>query len=44
MTYYNNSYPNPLENRVKQLETDKLELSKAIEELNSCYQQKIELL
>jgi prefoldin subunit 5 len=33
-----------LQARVKELESDKAELQVAIEELNSCYQEKIRLL
>lgn len=44
MNYHNNYMPNPLEKKVKQLEDDKRQLSQAIDDLNSCYQEKIYLL
>lgn len=44
MNYHNNYMPNPLEKKVKQLEEDKRQLSQAIDDLNSCYQEKIYLL
>ena len=48
MNYYNQLYQqpkvNPLEKRVQELEEDNKQPTKAIEDLNACYSQKIYLL